>query len=290
MKNNKPNEIDLELLYKDAILFTKSHYENFPVLSFFVPKKLRKYVAVVYQFARHADDIADEGNISDQAKLEELNSYELSLNKSFSGEYKNNYWKVFADTVAKNNLSTDNFGKLLVAFKQDLEIKKYQSFEELLKYCKNSADPVGRIILELYGIRNAEAVKYSDAICTALQLTNFYQDIKIDFLKGRTYLPADEIEKYAISNNIESGYKYSVEFYNFMKFQIDRTKEMFYLGRNVLKYLPCRLKFQILVTIKGGEGILRKIENQNYDVITKRPVLTKLDFIKIFLSAIIFRR
>ncbi|MBK7103865.1 MAG: squalene synthase HpnC [Ignavibacteriae bacterium] len=280
---------ELTLLYNQAIDFTNSHYENFPVLSFFVPKKLRKYVAVVYQFARQADDISDEGNHSNQKKLIELEKYENELIQSFNQNYKNDFWKVFYHTIISKNLTKENFINLIKAFKQDLIKFRYNDFDDLLNYCKNSADPVGRIILEIYEIRNKEAKKYSDLICTALQLTNFYQDVSIDFKKGRIYIPQNEMKKFSVGeNDFQNTSSNNIQFVELMKFQIERTKKMFLEGRKLLDFLPFRLRMQILVTIKSGEAILYKLENINYDVLNQRPKLSKIDFIKIFSSAIIF--
>ncbi|MFZ1289449.1 MAG: squalene synthase HpnC [Melioribacteraceae bacterium] len=279
---------DLTILFNQAIDFTNSHYENFPVLSFFVPKNLRKYTAVVYQFARQADDISDEGNRSSQEKLVELEKYEIELINSLNQNYQNDFWKVFHHTVIAKNLSKENFINLIKAFKQDLIKFRYSNFDDLLNYCENSADPVGRIILEIYNIRNNEAKNYSDLICTALQLTNFYQDVSIDFQKGRIYIPQNEMYDFSIDENDIKNSTNKIKFAELMEFQVNRTKKMFLEGRKILNFLPFRLRLQILVTIKGGEEILNKIKKLNYDVINQRPKLNKIDFINIFLSTIIF--
>ncbi len=279
---------DLTILYNQAIDFTNSHYENFPVLSFFVPKNLRKYIAVVYQFARQADDIVDEGPYSIEEKLIQLENYENELINSHNQKYQNDFWKVFHRTVIAKNLSKENFINLIKAFKQDLIKFRYNNFDDLLNYCENSADPVGRIILEIYNIRNNEAKNYSDLICTALQLTNFYQDVSIDFQKGRIYIPQNEMNDFSIDDNDIKNSINKIKFAELMEFQVNRTKKMFLEGRKILNFLPFRLRLQILVTIKGGEEILNKIKKLNYDVINQRPKLNKIDFIKIFLSTIIF--
>jgi squalene synthase HpnC len=281
---------DITHLYNQAIDFTKSHYENFPVISFFVPKDLRKYVAVVYQFARQADDIADEGNFTNEERLSKLNAYHDELIKSTKGEFLNSFWFLLNDTITSKNLSIKNFENLLIAFKQDLVKKKYENFEELLGYCKNSANPVGRIILELYNIKDEEAKIFSDKICTALQLTNFYQDVKIDYQKGRIYIPQEDMQKFSVTENEIKNKIHNQNFIDLMKFEIYRTKNLFIEGRKLLSFLPFKLKVEISATIKGGEAILTKIEKLNFDVTNQNPKLNKKDFLKIFFVTLFLRK
>jgi len=279
-----------EKYFSEAIHFTKSHYENFPVISFFVQKPLRKYVAVIYQFARQADDLADEGNLSSEERILKLEEYELQLNNALHNKFSSGFWKILKSTVVDNSLSELNFKKLLTAFKQDVVKKRYSSFEEILGYCKNSADPVGRLILELHQIKDDKSKFYSDKICTALQLANFYQDVSIDNKKNRIYIPKDELDEYNVTENEVLNGQFSEKFKELLKYQVDRVEKLFKDGRNLLKYLPIGLKFQILVTIKGGEAILKKIKKNDYNVLKIRPTLSKYDFIKLFLTAILFRR
>lgn len=286
MNNDENNE--LKIYYKKALQFTNSHYENFPVVSFFIRNDLRKHVAAVYQFARQADDLADEGNRSPEERIEDLENYELKLQNSLYKNDNRGFWKILQFTILEKKLDKTNFFSLLKAFKQDLVKNRYENFDELLHYCKNSANPVGLIILELHGIKDELLNSYSDKICTALQLTNFYQDIGVDIENGRIYVPQNELN---IFNVLESDIEkklYTENFINLMRYQIGRTKKLFLEGRNLLKYLPLRLKFQILVTVKGGEAILNKIEGMNYNVLDNRPTLSKLEFIKIFISALIW--
>ncbi len=267
--------------YKNALNFTKSHYENFPVISFFVPRELRKHAAIVYKFARQADDIADEGNISDEERLEQLESYELALSDSLNRKYRDNFWAALHNTITTKKLSVENFFNLLKAFKQDVIKKRYEDFEDVLAYCSNSANPVGRIILELYNINDEETILYSDSICTALQLTNFYQDVSVDYNKGRIYIPADELDEFNIDQEIFESKKNNANFKKLMELQISRTKILFKDGSKILPKLPANLSRQIKWTISGGEKILEKIEEINYDVLNNRPKLSKIDYIKL---------
>jgi squalene synthase HpnC len=279
-----------EKYFTQALRFTKSHYENFPVVSFFIKKKLRKHIAVIYQFARQADDIADEGEMPQDDRITKLNKYETKLKNSFSNNFDNGFWRILKLTVDNFNLSENNFYFLIKAFKQDVWKKRYQNFEDLQNYCRLSANPVGRIILELHNIHDEVPKKYSDQICTALQLTNFYQDVSVDIQKGRIYIPEDELMKFNVNETDIQQKNISEKFIKLIIFQTERTKKMFTEGRNLLKFLPFRLKFQILVTIKGGEEILKKIENINYNVLDNRPTLSKIDFLILFLKAIILWR
>ena len=175
------------------------------------------------------------------------------------------------------------FYDLLKAFKQDVVKKSYKNFEELLEYCKYSANPVGRLILELNNIRNEEAFSLSDKICTALQLTNFYQDLKIDYEKGRIYLPEDEMAEYLIEKKVFELNENNLNLRKLLSRNINRTKKMFEKGSSLLKFLNGRLKYEIKWTILGGEEILKKIEKNNYNVLKYRPKLNKIDFVKLLL-------
>ncbi len=278
---------NLEHAYQDAINFTKSHYENFPVISYLIKKELRKHTAIIYQFARQADDIADEGNFQPEQRLKLLNEYENSLINCLNGKAENGFWFALNNTIKEKHLSKENFLDLLKAFKQDVTKKKYENYNELLDYCKKSANPVGRIILELHGIKDKNAFKFSDDICTALQLTNFYQDVSIDFQKDRIYIPKEEMQQYKVEEHFFEIKENNSKFQALIKFEVERVEKLFINGRNLLRYLPFMLKIQILLTIKGGEVILEKIKKNNYDVLNKRPTLTKIDFAKIALAALI---
>jgi len=272
-------------LYKSALDFTKSHYENFPVASFLIPKNLRKHVAVIYWFARTADDLADEGNISQKERLKRLNEFEVNFNKSAKGKYKSGYEKALHQTIKERNLNPDHFRNLLKAFKQDVTKMRYENYGEVLDYCKNSANPVGRLILELHDIRNEEVNGYSDKICTALQITNFLQDVNRDFEKGRIYLPQDELVRAGINNLMFEVKEINLNFKRLIEYNVDRTQLLFDEGRNLLKFLKGRLLYEIKWTILGGEAILKKIRKNDYNVFL-RPYLTKIDFTRLLIRSL----
>lgn len=278
--------MNIDSAYNSAIRFAKTHYENFPVISFLIPKRLRKHVAIIYWFARIADDIADEGNLSEEERLIQLNEFEKNFGNLITGEYKSDYEMALHQTIKERELNPEHFINLLKAFKQDVLKKRYDSYDELLNYCSHSANPVGRLILELYGIRDEQANKYSDKICTALQITNFLQDVKIDYRKGRIYLPRDEMQSYKVSEIIFEESEINLNFKKLIVFNINRTQKLFDDGRNLLKFLSGRLKLEIKWTIYGGELILKKIRDNDNNVFV-RPSLTKADVLKLLFKVII---
>jgi squalene synthase HpnC len=274
-------------VYENVIKFAKSHYENFPVVSVLIPKNLRKDVAVIYWFARTADDIADEGNLTAENRIAKLNEFKNRLTELLKGNYENYYEQALYNTIVKKKLSHENFYNLLKAFRQDISKKRYETYDELLDYCKNSAAPVGRLILELFNIRNDEANIFSDKICTALQLTNFYQDTFMDFAKGRIYFPKDEMQTFGIDEKTFKIKENNPNFKKMLEFNIKRTRQLFNDGKNLLPFLSGRLKFEIKWTILGGERILDKIVKSGFNVLNYRPKLSKIDYGLLLLKAII---
>ncbi len=275
----------LEEQYITSLNETAEHYENFPVVSLFLPKELRKHVAVIYKYARTADDFADEEKYSNEDRLLLLDNYQNDFELAIKGIYKNNFWRALDNTIKERNLSTNLFINLIKAFKQDLKVKRYNTFNDILLYCKNSANPVGRLILELNNIRDEEANYYSDEICSALQLTNFYQDVSIDLTRDRVYFPLDEFSNYSTDKLFSKVY--DNDYKQLMKKQIDRSRKMFENGRNLFKFLNKRLKYQIKWTILGGELILNKIEKKSYNVFEYRPKVTKIDIIRLITKSVI---
>ena len=277
--------LDLKDAYDKAIKFATSHYENFPVLSVLIPKNLRKHVAVIYQFARQADDLADEGDISAKKRIEELNDYENKLSECLEGKFENDFWAVLKNTIWERNLTAQYFYDLLKAFKHDVEIKRYGTFKDILYYCKHSANPVGRLVLELFNIRNEQLNIYSDNVCTALQLANFYQDVGVDIEKGRIYIPLDEMKKFGVEENVFVKKKNNVKFKELLRHQVEKKEKMSLEGRKLLRHLPYRLKLEIGWTILGGEKILEKIESLDYEVLNNRPKLSKAGYLTLMLKS-----
>lgn len=267
-------------------LLTKNHYENFPVSSFLIPANYRKDIAIVYWFARTADDLADEGNVSDEKRLNSLNEFEIEFNKSLNEKSHIPEFTVLSQTIKSKNLNPDLFNSLLSAFKQDVLKKRYNNFNEVLDYCKRSANPVGRILLQMFNIIDKDAIIGSDKICTALQLTNFYQDTKIDFEKGRIYYPKSEMEMFSVTEKMFEINEINPNIKALVKHNVHRAQNLFDEGKNLLEYLSGRFKYEIKWTIAGGEKILDKIRKQDYDVFSNRPKLNKIDFIMLLVKNI----
>ena len=272
--------------YNKALDFAKSHYENFPVVSFFVPKRLRKHVAIIYWFARSADDIADEGNENPEFRLVKLNEFELKFKEALNGKPDSAFFSALSETITVLNLTSKHFTDLLYAFKQDVVKKRYANYEELLNYCNHSANPVGRLILELFNVRNKDAYFYSDEICTALQLTNFFQDTKRDFNMGRIYYTQAEMEKYGVTEKEFELNENNLNLQKLVKFNVERAQVLFDDGKKLLKLLKGGLRLEVSWTLRGGEAILDKITKSNFDVLNKRPVLSKTDSVKLFIATI----
>ena len=273
--------------YKQARRLAKSHYENFPVVSLLIPKRFINDISIVYWFARTADDYSDEGNISGSERLEKLNAFEERLDSLLKNHPASHLEAALEQTIITKTLNPENFFNLLKAFKQDVIKNRYADFNEVMDYCSNSANPVGRILLELFNIRDDKAFYYSDRICTALQLTNFIQDTKIDFSKGRIYYPLDEMGKFSVDEKMFEMNEISFNLKKLIEFSVNRTQIMFDEGKSLLEFLSGRFKYEIAWTIKGGEEILNKIRGADFDVFTKRPVLTKTDYLKLLIKSFI---
>ena len=256
-----------------------SHYENFPVASLLLPRRLRAPIEVIYRFARSADDIADEGSDTDDVRLARLSVYQRALERIAAGDTPPE--PLFADVagiVREHGLPLQLFADLISAFSQDVTKKRYANFTELLDYCRRSANPVGRLLLHLFKRTSETDLAGSDEVCSALQLINFWQDIEIDFAKGRIYLPQDEMSRYAISERQIAEKRCDDAWRALLAFQVARCREMILRGQPLARSLPGRMGLEIRTTIQGGLRILEKLEQAKYDVFRRRPVLRGLDW------------
>lgn len=264
---------------------TKNHYENFPVASFAVPKKLRPHVCAVYAFARQADDFADEKEFG-ECRMQRLDEWEDNLKNLFLKEPKHPVFIALRHTLQKFKIPASLFENLLTAFKMDVMVSRYKTFSEVLNYCRYSANPVGRIILHLFGYPAPKFMEYSDSLCAALQLTNFWQDIDIDLLKDRIYLPAEDLLRFRYSVDDLKKRTFNENFRRLMMFQLERTWDLFNHGKPLCAKIPGRLGYELRLTWGGGTTILKKIADVKMDVFTKRPVLKKADYWRIGLGAL----
>ena len=266
---------------------TKNHYENFPVASILLPRRLRRATAVIYQFARSADDIADEGNASAAERIAALNDYRDELSRiSQQLPAQTALFRELALVIDRHALPIQPFYDLLDAFSQDVVKTRYADFGEVMAYCKKSANPVGRLMLALYGEQDTRSLAYSDAICSALQLINFLQDIGIDYAKNRIYLPQDELALGNISEAQIASHDTSGAWSPFMLAQIERTRKLLQAGAPLGKVLKGRIGLELRMIIMGGSTVLEKLHQCKGDIYTLRPVLTSRDWIKMFYRAL----
>lgn len=264
------------------------HYENFPVASLLLPSHLRHPVRVIYAFARQADDFADEGQADDATRLAQLEGFRSELRRVEAGAVPAS--PLFRDLVAvvkQHELPLQPFFDLLDAFSQDVVKKRYAHFGEVMDYCRRSANPVGLLLLHLYGKATPRNISYSNAICSSLQLINFLQDIAIDYQdKGRIYLPQDELAKYRIAEaQIASGDTGGM-WRPFMLFEIERARKLLQSGAPLGRSLKGRIGLEMRMIILGGETILRKLHKSGGDVFQDRPVLKPGDWVYILYYAL----
>ena len=255
------------------------HYENFPVASLLLPRRLRAPIEVIYRFARSADDIADEGSDPDDLRLRRLSVYRQALERIARGEIPaESLFTDVARIVREHALPLPLFADLISAFSQDVTQKRYADFVQLLDYCRRSANPVGRLLLHLFKRTSETDLTGSDAICSALQLINFWQDVELDFARGRVYLPQDEMARHGVSERHLAEQRCDAAWRSLLAFQVARSREMIVRGKPLARSLPGRMGLEIRATIQGGLRILEKIEKADYDVFRRRPVLRALDW------------
>jgi squalene synthase HpnC len=262
------------------------HYENFPVASLILPRRLRPPVRAIYAFARTADDFADEGDAPAEERLARLAEYHAHLRALERGEPVDHpIFQALAPHIRAHALPFRLFHDLLSAFEQDVVKTRYAHFGEVMEYCKRSANPIGRLLLHLYGDRDEKHLAWSDGICSALQLINFLQDVGPDWRKGRVYLPQDEMAKYGISERQIAEGRVDGLWQIFMKTQIERARRMLQAGAPLGRALPGRIGFEMRLIVLGGSRILEKLHAAQGDVFKQRPVLTWRDAAGMFWEA-----
>ena len=252
----------------------RTHYENFSVATWFLPRRLRQHFFNVYAYCRISDDLGDEtGN--PQASLQLLDEWESELNACYEGSPRHPVFVALAGTVREFDIPKHEFSDLLTAFRQDQTVLRYQTFDDLRGYCRNSANPVGHLVLYLCGYRDAERQQLSDYTCTALQLANFWQDVSVDFEKGRIYLPLEDLKKYAVTENDIAQKNNSPQFRDMMRFEVERAREWFERGLPLASKVGRELAIDIELFTRGGQEILNAVERQHFAVLGNRPVISK---------------
>ena len=259
-----------------------NHYENFPVASILLPRRLVPAVEAIYAFARSADDLADEGDATPEQRLAALQEYERQLDLIGAGAQPDGpMFARLAAVVAQYRLSLDPMRNLLSAFKQDVVTHRYLDYATLLDYCRRSADPVGRLMLALYQADDAHNLREADAICSALQLTNFWQDVAIDFTKGRVYIPQEDLARFKVSEGALRAGTAHAQFQGLMRFEVERARALMLSGAPLVKRLPGRIGMELRMIVQGGLRILEKLDAVGYDVFRRRPVLAWHDWLVI---------
>lgn len=252
----------------------RSHYENFTVVSWFLPRERRPHFYNLYAYCRWADDLGDETGDA-QRSLALLDWWEEELRACYAGRPRHAVFVALAETVRQLDIPMEPFANLLKAFRQDQTTPRYRTYEELLGYCENSANPVGRLVLALCGYQDAEQQRLSDCTCTALQLANFWQDVSVDLAKGRIYLPLEDVERFGCTEAQICERRFSPEFAELMRFEVERAWALFAEGAKLGALVDKRVRMDIGLFTRGGQAILRLIERQGYDVLTRRPALSR---------------
>ncbi len=256
------------------------HYENFPVASILLPRRIRRAVEVIYNFARQADDIADEGDMPSAERLAKLDEFRAGLLRIEADEAPQTaLFEALGDIVRKYQLPIQLLHDLLDAFSQDVVKKRYANFDELLDYCRRSANPVGRLLLHLYGEATPQNLLYADQICTSLQLINFWQDVQKDYAMARIYLPQDEMVRFGVSEAQIAAGRADKAWQELMQFQVERARAMMKNGAPLGTILGGRIGLEMRLIIAGGNRILTKLDNVQYDMFQRRPVLRAYDWI-----------
>jgi len=281
---------DIPGAYRHCEQLTRSHYENFPVASLFLPKEKRPFLWSIYAFARTADDFADEGTLSAGERLRRLDEWEARLDRCVAGDADDPVFIALGDTLRKTGVPRELLTDLLTAFRMDVTVNRYRTFQDLLGYCRYSANPVGRLVLHLFDNATPRTITLSDTVCTALQLANFWQDVRVDWGKGRLYLPLEDCERFGYNASDIAGGRAEAAFRRLLQFQVERTRSLFEEGRLLMIEATPRLRFELALTWHGGVTILRKIRKQDYDVLGRRPVLTTADKLGIVTRALLERR
>jgi squalene synthase HpnC len=289
MHESATSQRELAQAYQYCLSLARQHYENFPTASRLIRKGLRPAVAAIYAFARHADDLADEGTANAVTRLKQLDAWETLLERCVQENLDQPIFLALGDSIRKHHLPVEQLHNLLIAFRMDTSLHAYASEEELMFYCSHSANPVGRLMLALHNVNSPEALQASDAICTALQLINFWQDLSIDLPRGRCYLPdaslqanglsAQQLLDWAKAGELDSA-EHNAAIQPALKIALDSARKRLSQGFSLLPWLPFRLRLQIAATLHGGQRMLDKIEQLDMPL-AERVSLSSSDWRKL---------
>jgi hydroxysqualene synthase len=289
----KSSTSDIEAAYAACRRLARHHYENFPVASLLVPRDKRNALAAIYAFARSADDFADEPGI--EGRLAALADWRNKLRQCVAGEIDHPIFLALSDAIQKHDLNIVDLDDLLRAFEMDVTVNRHQNFESLLGYSALSANPVGRSMLQLFDHRDPELFALSDHICTALQLTNFWQDVRIDLERDRVYLPLDDLARFNLSvddlkrwgleNRAQADSRMEDRWRGLLALEVERTWKLFMNGKPLPERVVPELRRQLRLTWLTGTTVLSRIEAVQYDVFHRRPNLKWFDFVRLYFKA-----
>jgi squalene synthase HpnC len=272
--------VDLELSFRYCVRLARAHPENFFVGSLFLPRAKRRHLAAVYAYARLADDIAD-GDLTTAEKLAALDCWEERLDACLRGVATHPVFVALGETIRRCDLPVEPLRSLLAAFRYDAAFRPFPRFEDLLAYCRNSANPVGRLVLALFGYRDEALWRLSDDICTALQLTNFWQDLGADVARGRLYVPLEDLERFGVGvAALERGGS-PKGLRELVSFEVERTRELFARGLPLAEHVSRRVAREVRMFASGGLTILKHLEEDGFSPVERRPRLTTRDKLRL---------
>lgn len=274
--------VSVEEAFAQCEQLAKTHYENFSVGTRIIPKELRKHFYSVYAYCRGVDDLGDE---AEGDRLKQLDEWGNQLDLCYSDKPSHPYFVALQQTIRQFEIPREPFEKLIEANRRDQRILKQSNFEELLEYCDHSANPVGHLVLYIFGHREPELHILADNTCTALQLANFWQDVKRDYDIGRIYLPADDMARFGVTEEMISKGHATPEFKALMRFEVERTRELFIKGYELVKHVDGQAKIDLALFTGGGLTVLRAVEKLDYDVLTERPEVSKSTKLRLLISA-----
>jgi hydroxysqualene synthase len=282
---------DLRAAYAYCEKIAREHYENFPVASWVLPPDMRPHIAAIYAFARRADDFADEPGLDDAERLRLLDDWGARLDRGGrSADGDDLIFRALDETIRAHNLPRSLFHDLLSAFRQDVVTTRYERWTDVLDYCRRSANPVGRLVLRVAGYDDPALDAQSDAVCTALQLTNFWQDLAIDWRRGRLYVPLEDRDRASARDSDLDAGRMTPEWQTALRAVAARTRKLFRTGQGVCDGVAGRLRWELRLTWLGGSRVLEKTEAVGFDVFGHRPTLTPRDALTLVWRAIRWKR
>lgn len=273
--------VNLQEAYAWCGRLARSHYENFTIASWLMPRAMRPHMHAIYAYARIADDFADEDK-----SLARLDQWERELDDAYAGAPVHPVFVALADTARRFDIPREPFADLLRAFRSDVNFAGFDTIDDLLGYARYSANPVGRLVLYLFGYRDAERQRLSDLVCSGLQLANFWQDVAIDFAKGRIYFPRRDLERFGVSPAMIGAGRTTPEFVGLMKHETAFARDLLVRGGELARRVDRGLRRDVLMFAGGGLAILRAIESCGYGVLERRPKLRKFDYLTLGWDAI----